>query len=406
MSFTVSKSTPLSLVVPAQPTPDGNIPLTSTDKSRLFHEPAETIRRSLSRALVHYYPIAGRVAVGADDAYLACTGEGVAFVPATANCTLQDVRFLHTPLLIPLSDLAVQYSGRCGPSDPLLMMQVTEFTCGGYVVAVTWNHVIADAFGLALFLQALGEMARELPSPSVVPVRDDDSLPEIPQVVAAIRKRPSTVSKHVDFVYSDFTIPRSFINRIKEEFRRRRHSNDAQPCTTFEVVAAAIWQCRTRAISAEHDALAPLMFAANVRKLIGAKDGYYGNGVFSQLVEATSGEVANGAIVDLVRLIKDAKERIPDDLTAGVREMSDGLISAMCGYNVLALSSWGGLGLDGVDFGGGRPARVVPSVELKAPLCFPCLPCSTADDDGANVVAMCVTEEHIQQFHAELARLR
>ncbi|GJN36893.1 hypothetical protein PR202_gb25830 [Eleusine coracana subsp. coracana] len=372
---TVSKSTPLSLVVPAQPTPDGNIPLTSTDKSRLFlpfscflvferpiHEPAETIRRSLSRALVHYYPIAGRVAVGVDDdAYLACTGEGVAFVPATANCTLKDVGFLHTPLaVIPLSDLAVQYSGRCGPSDPLLMMQVTEFTCGGYVVAVTWNHVIADAFGLALFLQALGEMAGELPSPSVVPVRDDDSLPEIPQVVAAIRKRPSTVSNHVDFVYSDFTVPRSFINRVKEEFRRRNHSNDdARPyCTTFEVVAAAIWQCRTRAINAEHSALAPLMFAANVRKLIGAKDGYYGNGVFSQLVEATTGEVANGEIVDLVRLIKDAKDRIPDDLTAGVvREMSDDLISAMCGYNVLALSSWGGLGLDGVDFGGGRPGR-------------------------------------------------
>ncbi|KAK3145222.1 hypothetical protein QOZ80_4AG0325690 [Eleusine coracana subsp. coracana] len=413
MSFFVTKSSPPVLVTPSEPTPAGEIRLTSTDKSRMFvpftsihvferpiHEPAQTIRRSLSQALVHYYPIAGRVAVGAkgdkkEDVFLACTGEGVTFVSATADCTLTDARFLHTPLVIPLSELALRYGGRCGLSDPLLLMQVTEFTCGGYVVAVTWNHGITDAFGLAQFLQAVGKIARQLPSSSVVPVRYDDSFPDIPQVVSAIRrKRPLiTMSKQVDLAYCDFTIPRSFINRVKEEFRNRHAAGGARPCTSFEVATAAIWQCRTRAINAAHGVPSPLMFTANVRKFVGVKESYYGNCVFAQLVDATSSQVANGAIVDLVRLIMDAKERIPDALLKGYEdlELDDALV----------------VGLDCVDFGGGRPARVVANMEkLRRPVCFPCLPCSRNSDDGANMVAFCITEDHIHKFLAELARLQ
>lgn len=428
MSFVVKKSSPPMLVAPSKPTPSGDLPLTSTDKSCLFipftsfhvfehriHEPAETIRRSLSEALVHYYPVAGRFAIGGangeGDVYISCTGEGVPFVSATASCTLKDVRLLHTPLVIPLAELAVRYAGgRCRVSDPLMTVQVTEFTCGGYVVAVTWNHGITDASGLAQLLEAVGEIASGRPSPSIVPVRYDASFPDIPQLLSAIRKRLQAglaATKQVDFDPCDFTIPRSFVNRIKQEFRKQH--TGGRPCTTFEAVTAAIWQCRTRAINTEPGpgVLTPLLFSANVRRFIGAKDGYYGNCLTMQLVTATSGNVANCAVVDLVRLIQDAKEWIPDCL-AGVRkpEVDDDLIAALSGYNMLGVSSWGGTGLDAVDFGGGRPARVVPDVQQRAPACFPCLPCSRADDFGVNVVAFCVTEEHVEHFQAELARLR
>ncbi|KAL6650424.1 hypothetical protein ACP70R_009349 [Stipagrostis hirtigluma subsp. patula] len=425
MRFVVTKPSLPELVVPSEPTPAGKLPLTSTDKSRLFvsftsfhifespiHEPAATIRRALSKALVHYYPVAGRVAVGAGgdhDHHIACTGDGVAFVAATASCTLQDIKFLGAPPAIPPDDLALRYGGCCRTPDPLLMMQVTEFACGGYIVATTWNHGVADAFGLAQFLHAVGELARGLPSPSVAPVRCDESLPDIRQLRSAVRKRSPrpAVLHHMDMAYCDVTIPWSFINRVKAEFRD--HAGGRPPCTSFEVVTAAVWRCQTRAINADPDAPAPLVFTANVRKHIGAKDGYYGNCVFSQLVEATGGAVAGGAIVDVVGLIKDAKQRIPEALTtcAGETAMDDKLIGALCGYGVLAVSTWGGIGLDGVDFGGGRPVRVLPNMERTvAPLCFPCLPFSRKSDHGANVIATCVTEEHVEEFLAEIGRLQ
>lgn len=225
---------------------------------------------------------------------------------------------------------------------------------------------------------------------------------------AVLKQAPAGFEfKHKDFAYSDVTVPWSFINRVKGEFRRSHAGG--QPCTTFEVVTAAIWQCRTRAINASPDVPVPLVFAANVRKHIGSKDGYYGNCVSTQLVQATSGTVANGSIVDVVRLIKDTKERITEYLrrNAPELELHAELIDAMFGYNMLNVSSWGGIGLDAVDFGGGRPARVVPNMERTlAPSCFPCLPCSRNDHGGANLVAFCVAEEHVQEFNAELERLR
>ncbi|CAO2179516.1 unnamed protein product [Urochloa humidicola] len=291
------------------------------------------------------------------------------------------------------------------------MIQVTNFACGGYVVATTWNHGVADGSGMAQFLQAVGELARGIPSPAVVPVRYDESFPDIPQLMSALLRRAPAgfKSQHIDYAYSDVTVPWSFINRVKAEFSRS-HAG-CQPCTAFEAVTAAIWQCRTRAINADPDARKPLVFSANVRRHIWCKDGYYGNCVSSQLVVATSSAVANGAIVDVVKLIKDAKEKIPESLgkRAGEMELDDDLVDALCGYNVLRVSCWGRIGLDAVDFGGGTPERVVPNMEQKrSPLCFPCLPCSMNENDdhgGANVVAFCVTEEHVQEFHAELARL-
>ncbi|XP_006657297.1 acyl transferase 15-like [Oryza brachyantha] len=429
--FVVTKSSPPVLVSPSEPTPAVTIRPTSTDKSRLglsftallvferhVHEPADTIRRALSRALVLYYPLAGRLAVAGDgsgDVLFSCTAEGVLFVAAAAaSCTLEDVGFLRAPLVIPPADLAGRYGGeQCGMSDPLAMVQVTEFACGGFVVGVTWNHGVADTCGVAQFLRAVGELASGAPSPSVVPVRYDPSMPDIPLQLDAgvLRAGGGAVLKHVDFAYCDITIPWSFVNRVKAEFVSQ-HGGGRRRCSVFDVVTAAIWQCRTRAIRGRcsgGDAPVALFFAVNVRKLVGARDGYYGNCITRQVVVATADAVASGGIVDVVKLINDAKERVPEELLRSNQDADGGghLVGA---HRRLYVASWGGLGLDMVDFGGGGPARVIPNMEVTVmPSCFPCLPCSRMDGDGdggVNVVAWCVTDEHVDVFRAELARLR
>ncbi|KAF8747122.1 hypothetical protein HU200_013295 [Digitaria exilis] len=389
----LTRSSSPALVVPSDPTPAGEIRLTTTDKAWLFvsftslqvfarpiHQPAETIRRALSHALVHYYPIAGRVAGDGDDAKLVCNGKGVAFVSATASCSLQDAGLLDVPLEkeISLIDLTPTYGSRCGLSDPLMMMQVTEFTCGGYVVGVAWNHGAIDGVGLAQFLTAVGEVTRGLPSPSIVPVRYDEFLPDIPQPLFAALRRPLGECNVAG----------------------------GRSCTVFEVVTAAIWRCRIRAINAEPGTPAPLVFAANVRRHLGAKDGYYGNCFTSQLVTAASGAVATGAVSDVVKLISDAKERIPESLTSAGAEMATLDVRALCGYNALFVSTWGGIGMDAVDFGGGPAARLVPKRERTVvPSCFPCLPGQGTERNGAHAVAFCVTQEHVEEFRAQLASL-
>ncbi|KAF8666131.1 hypothetical protein HU200_053847 [Digitaria exilis] len=417
MPFTVTRSSSPALVVPSDPTPAGEIRLTTTDKAWLFvsftslqvfarpiHQPAETIRRALSHALVHYYPIAGRVAGDGDDAKLVCNGKGVAFVSAAASCSLRDAGLLDVPLEkgISLIDLTPTYGGRCAVSDPLMMMQVTEFACGGYVVGVAWNHGAMDGVGLAQFLTAVGEVTRGLPSPSVVSVRYDESLPDIPQPLFAALRRPLGGLKPVNFAFCDVTIPQTFIDAVKGEF----DVAGGRSCTVFEVVTAAIWRCRIRAINAEPGTPAPLVFAANVRRHLGAKEGYYGNCFTSQLVTAASGVVANGTVSDVVKLISDAKERIPESLTSAGTEMATLDVGALCGYNALFVSTWGGIGMDAVDFGGGPAVRLVPKRERTVvPSCFPCLPGQGTERNGAHAVAFCVMQEHVEEFRAQLASL-
>ena len=114
--------------------PNATVPVTAF---LVFENPirdaVKTIKRALSRALVTYYPISGRIVAGPggddEEVHIRCSGEGVTFVTASANCALKDAEFFArsadtrtTPLL---DELAVYYPAeRCGPADPLMMIKV------------------------------------------------------------------------------------------------------------------------------------------------------------------------------------------------------------------------------------------------------------------------------------------
>jgi len=133
MSFTVTKKAP-ELVAPAEPTPTGPLPLSPIDNSlflrffqQLLHvykhggeQPVKVIREAISKALVHYYPVAGRLratgrhqrfeinSVGIDLELreVDCTGDGIFFVEAAADCELADVGYMdRPPFVIPVEQL-------------------------------------------------------------------------------------------------------------------------------------------------------------------------------------------------------------------------------------------------------------------------------------------------------------
>jgi len=107
-----------------------------------------------------------------------------------------------------------------------------------------------------------------------------------------------------------------------------------------------------------------LFIVANVRKHVGAKDGYYGNCVTGQLVVATCGSVANGPILDIVKMIRHAKEQITKQLKGndgggGVQASKQPEDMLRYNYNLLSVSSMRNIGLDEVEVGGRKPVRVM-----------------------------------------------
>ncbi|CAN6343442.1 unnamed protein product [Urochloa humidicola] len=273
---------------------------------------------------------------------------------------------------------------------------------GEFVVAVTWNHAAADGAGMAQFVQAVGELARG--SPSVPPVRLDDSLPATLPAVVPVARKLLSLDPLDDLACLDFTVPASVIRRVRAEF-----AGDP-PCTAFEAATAVVWRCRTRAAMSDSgsDPEAPvaLLFSANARRLVGAKEGYYGNCMTAATVVAErSSAVASGDVVELVKMIRDAKERIPDQLKLKRDEGGGDLPELRDRYDMVVVSSWRNLGFDEVDFGGGTPARVTSRMRERPQ--FPGFgvlpPCKGRD--GVNVLSVAVKEKHADAFLGELARL-
>ncbi|WVZ83947.1 hypothetical protein U9M48_031041 [Paspalum notatum var. saurae] len=381
-------------------------------------QPAETIRRALSHALVPYYPLAGRLAAdAAGDVRIACTGEGVAFAGASATCTLREARLSGPRPVVTAEDLTLTYAGQYSHGPPLLLVQVTEFSCGGFVVGVTWDHAATDGAGMAQFLQAVGEFARGRGSPSsspsvVRPARVDAALPELPPPIVTMADSIVRSKQNDDFPCSYITAPMSVVTRIKDEFHFRGSGGGqgtAASCTAFDVFTAVMWKCRARATissAAGRDAPTALTFTVNVRKPAGAKDGYYGNVFSFGLAASTLGEVADGDVLDLVKLVKDAKARAAHTFTDGAAYIADemgGRLRGIDAYNILYVTSWWNLGFDDVDFGGGGAARVMGNMERKVvPACILCGRKDRAD--GVAAMALCVKQEHAEAFHAELKR--
>jgi hypothetical protein len=83
------------------------------------------MRDGFTRALVSYYPVAGRIAdVSPEEPVVECTGQGVWFVEAAASCALADVNNLERPLLIPKEELLPRPPPGDKLEDLIVMAQV------------------------------------------------------------------------------------------------------------------------------------------------------------------------------------------------------------------------------------------------------------------------------------------
>ncbi|TQD86165.1 hypothetical protein C1H46_028338 [Malus baccata] len=147
----------------------------SLNKNR---NPVKAIREALSRALVYYYPLAGRLREGPNRKLVVdCNGEGILFVEASANVTLEQLGDKILPPCPLLEEFLFNFPGSDGIIGcPLLLVQVTCLTCGGFILALRLNHTMCDASGLLLFLTAIAEMARGAHAPSILPVWERELL--------------------------------------------------------------------------------------------------------------------------------------------------------------------------------------------------------------------------------------
>lgn len=125
-----------------------------------------SLRHSLGKVLVKFFPLAGRLAFDEDGRLeIDCNDAGVDFVEAVAHLPFSDLQcdgFQYRNLFWKLARrtelLRSDYT-----QLPILSIQVTKFEGGGLSIGVSLSHTVADAQSFYDFVGCWGENCRGVP---------------------------------------------------------------------------------------------------------------------------------------------------------------------------------------------------------------------------------------------------
>nr|GLL48760.1 methanol O-anthraniloyltransferase-like [Ipomoea trifida] len=329
-------------------------------------DPVEAIRDALAEALVWYYPLAGRLIHGPRDKLMVdCCGQGISFIEADCNFSLEDLGDAIKPPCLYSKEFLYEVAGSYEILGcPLMVVQVTRLICGGFVVAIHVNHVLADGLGLSQFVKAVGELAQGASSPSTKPVwkRELLTAKHLPLQTTYDHTEYGIVG-HNSTIDPHNLVSRSFFFGPKEmKAMRQKLPTQTKPISKFDMITACIWICRTRALEFDADETVGVLCAINVRDKGPPvlRDGYYGNALVFPAAVAKAGRLLSPSGSPLeyaVELIEKAKSRVSEDYVRSEVNFMDskGRPPLLRSRSSIIVTDLSRIGFDEMDFGWGKP---------------------------------------------------
>ncbi|KAL6206775.1 hypothetical protein ACLB2K_024022 [Fragaria x ananassa] len=373
------------------------MPSTHTPSIYIYNKPKgadkvdmAVLKDSLSKALVPFYPLAGRLKQNMDEGdkgrrrlEIDCNAEGALFVVADSSSCIDDLGdFAPTPEfgrgLLP----TVDYSGGIS-SYPLLLVQITYFKCGAVALGVRLDHHLADGLSALHFINTWSDIARG--ADIAIP-------PTIDRTLLRAREQPRTLLDHnhhivyqppndhgttgAETVVSVFKFTREQLNILKAMSTMTKEEDNEMKYTTFEDQTAT------------------------------PTPTWFGNVIFRAAATAVAGDLISKPLSYAACCIHNAVVRMDDDYLRSALDYLEleqrrhrDLSSLARGTHVrcpnLGITSWFTLPLYDADFGWGRPIFMgragIPS-EGKAYM----IP--TATNDGSLSLCINLESQHMKSF--------
>ncbi|KAJ4850485.1 hypothetical protein Tsubulata_022567 [Turnera subulata] len=270
---------------------------------------------------------------------------------------------------------------------------------------------MSDAEGVMQFICAIGEMARGARAPSIpaawerhilcasVPPRVTCRHPEYDEL-----PYPDTQGSIMPLDY--ITHKPLFFGPKEISVLRRLVPPNLSGCSTFEVITACLWKCRTVAIQSHPEEEMRLICAVNARKIFNPPLplGYYGNSFALPVAVATAGDLAKNPLGFALELMKKAKADVTEEYMRSVASLM--VTRGRPNYTIVrtyVVSDVRYAGTEALDFGWGK--AVYAGLTKYVPVGSFYIPFTSNEGEKGILALLCLPRPAMEIFERELAKM-
>ncbi|GAU20541.1 hypothetical protein TSUD_130990 [Trifolium subterraneum] len=396
-------------VIPEQSTPQGRLWLSDIDQVvRLRHTPtiyiykpkqnqenrtiAETLKNSLSKILVHYYPIAGRLCyIEGGRLELNLNAKGAILIEAETEKTMNDYGDFSPSdsikELVPIIDYNQPIE-----DIPIFIVQLTRFKNNeGFALGVAFFHPLSDGLGAIKFINSWAKVARgetleanELPfldrtvlKFSHTPLEPRFEHMELKPLPLILGRKDTSEERKKKTSATMLKLSSEQVDKLKKKANEdgvlATKKKESRPYSRYEAIGAHIWRSASKARELEENQESVVRFNADIRtRLIPPlPKNYFGNALTQTATKGYIGEITSKPLGYVAQKIREATELVSDefirsqiDVIRSFENLDDArkLFLGGEGENVpffgnpnFHLTSWMSMPIYEADFGWGKP---------------------------------------------------
>ncbi|KAK9124024.1 hypothetical protein Sjap_013626 [Stephania japonica] len=341
----------------------------------------------LREVLSCYREVGGRL--GTDDKgkrVILLNDEGIMFVEAYADCTLDESQLL----IKPSEEHLLSFHPCLDSPTALAQVQLTRFTCGSLVVGFSMNHMVCDGFSASQFLVAWGQACRGTMSIATSTLRDRTIFtPRNPPRFEFEHNGIEFRNKNEDCKFSEATEEMIIMHKLHftleqlDEIKSKASLDFGTKCSysMFESLMAYVWRSVARACSSADDGDCYkgtcLRIAVNGRRRMrpAIPDEYFGNVVLWAYPRAGMKEIVSKPIGYAAKIIHETVGNMNEEYFksfidfASCRVDEGDLVPKMNFTDSdaclnLNIDSWLKFPFSDMDFGEGKPVMFKPSCRI------------------------------------------